>query len=74
MRHVVFQEDSLEHLNYWGAYDKKVFKKIMELIKNIDRTPFKGLGKPEPLKHRKDGIWSRRINQEHRLLYKISSN
>jgi toxin YoeB len=51
--------------------DKKVYAKIVELIKEIQRDPFVGKGKPEPLKHQLSGLWSRRITEEHRLVYKV---
>lgn len=57
---------------YWQKQDKKLVKKINDLIKEIDRTPFIGQGKPEPLKHALEGYWSRRINQEHRLVYAVT--
>ncbi|MEG3438564.1 Txe/YoeB family addiction module toxin [Pannus brasiliensis CCIBt3594] len=52
--------------------DKKLYKKIVDLIDDILRHPFSGIGKPEPLKHQLKGYWSRRINEEHRLVYKIT--
>ena len=54
--------------------DKKILKRINELIKDIQRSPFEGIGKPEPLKFDMSGLWSRRINQEHRLIYQIKDN
>ncbi|MFN5593583.1 MAG: Txe/YoeB family addiction module toxin, partial [Aphanizomenon sp.] len=54
--------------------DKKVFKKILELIKDIQREPFSGIGKPERLKYELQGYWSRRITDEHRLVYKIEED
>ena len=56
---------------YWQQTDKKVLKKINELIKEISRNPYEGIGKPEMLKHAYAGYWSRRITDEHRLVYKI---
>ncbi len=56
---------------YWQATDKKIVKKINALIKDIRREPFDGLGKPEPLKYEMAGSWSRRITDEHRLIYMI---
>ena len=56
---------------YWQQYDKKNLKRINELIKDIKRSPFSGLGKPEPLRFEFQGCWSRRINREHRLVYKV---
>jgi len=57
----------------WQRDDKKALNKINELLKDIDRHPFEGLGKPEPLKHELTGYWSRHINDEHRLVYQIQS-
>lgn len=59
---------------YWLETDKKMLKKINELIKAIDREPFKGIGKPEPLLHSLEGYWSRRIDREHRLVYSVSDD
>ena len=56
---------------YWQKTDKKILKRINTLIKDTQRQPFLGIGEPEPLKHNWTGYWSRRINQEHRLVYKI---
>nr|WP_221284820.1 Txe/YoeB family addiction module toxin [Mucilaginibacter sp. SP1R1] len=58
---------------YWQTTDKSVLKKINALIKEIDRTPYEGNGKPEPLKHTLGGWWSRRINLEQRLVYKVEN-
>ncbi len=56
---------------YWQKTDKKIHQKINELLKSCDRTPFSGIGKPERLKGSLSGYWSRRINKEHRLIYKV---
>lgn len=56
---------------YWQQLDKKVLKKINELLKDISRSPYEGIGKPEPLKHALSGFWSRRITDEHRLVYRV---
>jgi toxin YoeB len=56
---------------YWQKTDKKILKRINTLIKDTQRQPFLGIGEPEPLKHNRTGYWSRRINREHRLVYKI---
>lgn len=55
----------------WQQTDKKILKRINDLIKAISREPFEGIGKPEPLRHGLSGYWSRRINDEHRLVYKV---
>lgn len=67
----VFTDESWEDYLYWQHTDKKKLKKINELIKDIARHPFEGIGKPEPLKHKYSGFWSRRIDDEHRLIYRI---
>ena len=72
MKPVVFEHDSFKDFTDWSAVNKKTFKKICILIKSINSTPFKGEGKPEPLKHSKAGYWSRRIDKKHRLVYKIT--
>jgi toxin YoeB len=58
----------------WQRIDKKTVNKINELLKDIDRHPFEGLGKPEPLKHELNGYWSRHINDEHRLVYQVQND
>lgn len=59
---------------YWQSRDKKKLKRINILIKDIKRNPFEGIGAPEPLKHNWSGYWSRRIDREHRLVYKITES
>ncbi|MDP1724504.1 MAG: Txe/YoeB family addiction module toxin [Alphaproteobacteria bacterium] len=71
---LLFLEDALEDYQYWLQTDKTTLKKINQLIKECIRTPYSGVGKPEPLKFDLSGTWSRRINQEHRLIYKIEDN
>ena len=63
--------DAWEDYLYWQNTDKKILKRINLLIKDITRQPFIGTGDPEPLKHNWTGYWSRRINKEHRLVYKV---
>ncbi len=65
-------EQAWEDYLYWQQTDKKVLKRINNLIKDITRQPFEGLGDPEPLKHHWSGYWSRRIDREHRLVYKVT--
>lgn len=67
----VFVDESWEDYLYWQKIDKKMLKRINLLIKDISRQPYKGIGKPEPLKHNYRGFWSRRINEEHRLIYQV---
>ncbi len=71
MRNIVFDQKAFQQFNNWTIEDKKNYKKIVELINNILREPFSGLGKPEPLKHDLQGYWSRRITDEHRLVYQV---
>ena len=68
---IVFVDESWEDYLYWQKTDKSKLKKINELIKGIARNPFDGLGKPEALKHKYAGFWSRRIDHEHRLIYRV---
>ncbi len=68
---LLWTDESWEDYLYWQATDKKMVKKINELIKTIMRTPFEGLGKPEPLRFELSGCWSRRIDSEHRLIYEV---
>ncbi len=74
MRSVKFSAAAFQEYNEWIDKDKDIFDKIKELIKDISREPFKGLGKPEPLKGNYSGFWSRRITQEHRLIYSVTSD
>ncbi|MEQ8336211.1 MAG: Txe/YoeB family addiction module toxin [Cyclobacteriaceae bacterium] len=71
---IVFTENAWEDYLYWQKVDRKITKRINELIKSIQRTPFEGIGKPEPLKYDLAGFWSRRIDLEHRLVYQINGN
>jgi len=73
-RKIVFEASAFEDFNEWANRDKKLHRKIIKLIKDIDRSPFSGLGKPEPLKHDLQGYWSRRIDDEHRLVYKVTDD
>jgi toxin YoeB len=69
---LLFSKNSWEDYISWQAEDKKMLKKINELIKDIQRSSHEGLGKPEPLKYDLTGLWSRRIDREHRLVYQVS--
>lgn len=68
---LIFAEQAWEDYLYWQNNDKKILKRINLLIKEIIRNPVEGIGKPEPLKHALSGYWSRRINEEHRIVYKV---
>ena len=71
---IIFSKNAWEDYISWQTEDKKILKKINELIKDIMRTPYEGIGKPEPLKYDLAGFWSRRIDLEHRLVYQIKNN
>ncbi len=71
---LTFSSDAWDSYLYWQATDKAVLRRINQLIKEIQRHPFEGIGKPEPLKHSLSGYWSRRITDEHRIVYKVSSD
>lgn len=66
----IFVDESWEDYLYWQKTDKKKLKRINELLKDISRSSFDGIGKPQPLKHKYSGFWSLRIDDEHRLIYK----
>ncbi|MGI8639570.1 MAG: Txe/YoeB family addiction module toxin [Pyrinomonadaceae bacterium] len=72
MRKISFLPEAFENYNDWVSENKKIHTKIAGLIKDIQRNPFWGIGKPESLKHELKGLWSRRITDEHRLVYKVS--
>jgi len=74
MRKVIFERNAFEDIEYWLKNDRRMLKRILELIREIDRTPFSGLGKPEPLRHDFKGCWSRRIDDEHRLVYFVDDS
>ena len=68
---IVFADRGWEDFVYWVEQDRKIAARIVRLIKDIQREPFEGLGKPEPLRHDLTGFWSRRITDEHRLVYAV---
>ncbi|MCC5622343.1 Txe/YoeB family addiction module toxin [Nostoc sp. CHAB 5715] len=72
MKNITFALEAFEQFNDWAAQDKKIHRKIITLINDTVRQPFTGLGKPEPLKHELSGYWSRRITDEHRLVYEVT--
>ena len=74
MRGVFFTPTASAQYEEWVNKDKKVRNKIVELLQAIVHDPFKGIGKPEPLKHQLKGCWSRRINREHRLVYQVTND
>ena len=71
---IIFLDQGWDDYLYWQNMDKALLKKINQLIKEIERSPFEGTGKPEPLKHDLTGLWSRRITLEHRLIYRIDND
>ncbi len=72
---IVYQPKALEDLNYWKkSGQKQIQRRILILLQSIVETPFEGIGKPEALKHNWSGMWSRRINNEHRLIYEIKND
>jgi toxin YoeB len=70
----VWEDSAWDDYLYWQNTDRKMLKKVNELIKSCERTPFSGIGKPEPLKENLKGFWSRRIDNTHRLVYKIEGD
>lgn len=69
---LIFSEQAWEDYLYWQSNDRRLLKRIHQLIRDIERSPFEGVGKPEPLRHALAGYWSRRINDEHRIVYKVT--
>jgi toxin YoeB len=67
-----FDEAAFEDLAWWIKQNRSKALRIVDLIKDVQRNPFKGIGKPEPLKYQLEGCWSRRIDQEHRLVYQVT--
>jgi len=73
-RDAVFQPEFREDLRYWVTTDRRIALRAFDLVEAILRAPFRGIGKPEPLKHLGAGVWSRRLTQEHRLVYLVSDD
>lgn len=73
-RETVFHPEFLEDLRHWVQADRKVALRVFDLIEAIVRDPFAGIGKPEPLKYMVPGAWSRRLTQEHRIVYLVREN
>jgi toxin YoeB len=71
---IIVDRNFLEDLTYWVSTDHKTAGKILDLVEAIRRDPFAGIGKPEPLRNLGSGVWSRRITQEHRLVYKVTDH
>lgn len=71
MKKITFEKGAFEDFTDWATTDKRIYRRIVALILDILREPFTGLGKPEPLRHQMQGYWSRRIDDEHRLVYRV---
>lgn len=71
---LIFSENAWKDYLYWQRTDKKILKRVNLLIREIQRTPYEGIGKPELLKHGLSGYWSRRITDEHRIVYKAEED
>lgn len=74
MRRVVFESGAYEDFQAWATRNRRVHTRIVTLLRDIQRDPFGGLGKPEPLRHELQGYWSRRITAEHRLVYRVTDD
>ncbi len=72
MRQAVFQPEFREDLRYWVKTQRKIAVRTLDLVEAVMRDPFTGIGKPEPLKYFGPGVWSRRLTQEHRLVYRVT--
>ncbi|KJS73899.1 MAG: Txe/YoeB family addiction module toxin [Serpentinimonas sp.] len=70
---LIFADEAWADYLYWQKQDRKMLERVNKLIVEVMRAPFSGVGKPEPLKHALSGYWSRRINDEHRMVYKIEN-
>lgn len=71
---LVFSDEAWEDYLYWQKQDKRMVERINKLIQEVQREPFSGIGKPEPLKHALAGFWSRRITDEHRIVYRVDGS
>ena len=72
--YITFNDTSWNEYLFWQKNDKQKLNKINELLKDISRSPYEGIGKPEALKYKYEGYWSRRIDEEHRLIYKVEQD
>ncbi len=71
---LIFADTAWEDYLYWQQHDKRLLERINRLIRETQREPYSGLGKPEPLRHALSGFWSRRITEEHRMVYKVEGD
>jgi toxin YoeB len=74
MKRIEFEQAAFEDFTEWATGDKKIYRRIVALITDVLRHPYTGIGKPEPLRHQLQGYWSRRITDEHRLVYRIEGD
>ncbi len=74
MRQAVFQPEFREDLRYWVRTQRRIALRALDLVEAVMRDPFTGIGKPEPLKYLGSGVWSRRLTQEHRLVYRVTES
>ena len=74
MKRIVFYAEAFTDFTAWAKRDPVLFERITRLISETARDPFHGIGKPEPLRHQLKGFWSRRINEEHRLVYQVTND
>jgi toxin YoeB len=74
MKRFVFEQAAFDDYADWALYNRAIFKRTYELLRDVRRNPFEGIGKPEPLKGNLSGYWSRRITDEHRLVYRVEAN
>jgi toxin YoeB len=71
---IVFAEEAWEDYLYWQTTNEKILRRVHDLIKDVSRNPFQGIGKPEPLRYAQAGFWSRRITEEHRMVYRMDGD
>jgi toxin YoeB len=71
---LIFADEAWNDYLYWQNQDKRMVERINKLIREVHREPFSGVGKPEPLKHALSGLWSRRITDEHRMVYRVADD
>jgi toxin YoeB len=71
---LIFSDEAWDDYLYWQKQDRKIIDRINKLIQEVKREPFSGIGKPEPLKHALSGFWSRRISDEHRMVYRVDGD
>ncbi len=74
MKEIIFDPQAIEDFSFWVKNNNKIAKNILQLIKELPKAPYTGIGKPEDLKYELQDCWSRRINIEHRLIYKVTKN